>query len=61
MINCCFSPFSILGYAYFVSSSMCFLVTFVAQQVVNKLGAMNVVYMAVLVHGVRLIIYSLVM
>ena len=50
----------IISYAFFVSSVVCFLVTFVAQQVVNRVGPMNVIYLAVLVQGVRLIIYSLV-
>ena len=57
MLSVCHSP----GYAFFVASSACFLVTFVAKQVVTRVGHMNVVYLAIFVQGLRFIIYSLVM
>ena len=49
------------GYAFFVASLATFFVTFVAKRLVTRVGHMNVVYLAIMVQGMRFIIYSLVM
>jgi hypothetical protein len=49
-----------LGYAFACSSVGSYLASIVAKSMVNRIGAMNVIYLAIFVQGGRLLIYSLV-